>query len=370
MKTRQQFVLAQFVSILLLGATASAQDGTSSWVKRTKAPHKSEAPPLSPRDAATETPLRLKGTLQPRNLTTRRTPLGKLLVTPSGEDAAYIAFDQGQYLTALRLAKARAKKADPQAHTLIGRLHAEGLGVAKNTLAAAQWYRRGAELGDIEAMFALGLILVGSDEVKRDPQGAGQMFERAARKGHPYAHYNLALLFLSGNGKPENPYRAAQHLEYAARKGIASAQYDLAALYEKGVGVDVDAYKSAFWLRKAAENGLPAGQFEYAMVLLRGYGFNADRPRALDFLRAAANNGLASAQNRLAYVYADGIVGTQPNPKLAAKWRMIARASGLTDSVLDERITSMPDQILAEARKEADAFAAGLRGGTAVSRTQ
>ena len=73
---------------------------------------------------------------------------------PQGEDAAYEAFDQGRYLTALQLAMKAAESGDPQAHTLVGRLYAEGYGVAKDSALAGRWYARGAELGDPEAMFA------------------------------------------------------------------------------------------------------------------------------------------------------------------------------------------------------------------------
>src|SRR5262249_15022346 len=65
--------------------------------------------------------------------------------TPApGEDAAYEAFDQGKYLTALQLAVKAAEQGDPQAHTLAGRIYAEGYGTSKNSGLAAQWYARGA----------------------------------------------------------------------------------------------------------------------------------------------------------------------------------------------------------------------------------
>ena len=63
---------------------------------------------------------------------------------PQVEDAAYEAFDQGRYLTALELAVKAAEAGDPQAHTLVGRIYGEGYGVAKNSALAAKWYTRGA----------------------------------------------------------------------------------------------------------------------------------------------------------------------------------------------------------------------------------
>ena len=278
-----------------------------------------------------------------------RKSLGKTMAPASGDDAAYIAFDQGQYLTAKRIAEERARQKDPQAHTLLGRLYAEGLGVPRDELAAANWYRKGAELGDTEAMFALGVILAAGKAVKKNPEGAAQMFEQAARKGHPFAHYNLAQLFLSGNGKPENPFRAAQHLEYAAKKGIPQAQYDLATLYQRGHGVEPNAYNAAYWLRQAAEKGMPAAQLDYAVALLRGQGLNQDKPKIIEYLNEAAEKGVAGAQNRLAHIYNVGIQGTSRNPLLAAKWRLIAKQNGIKDEKLDAQIAKYPKQVLRDA---------------------
>ncbi|MEM1371036.1 MAG: hypothetical protein AAGG72_02285, partial [Pseudomonadota bacterium] len=64
--------------------------------------------------------------------------------TAADPEAAYRAFDQGKYLTALRLAERHSKTNHPASHTLIGRIYAEGLGVSQDLSVAAQWYKRGA----------------------------------------------------------------------------------------------------------------------------------------------------------------------------------------------------------------------------------
>ena len=159
-------------------------------------------------------------------------------------------------VTALSLAEEAAKKGDPQAHTLIGRLYSEGLGVPQDEATAVRWYARGAELGDVQAVFAMGVMLAEGRGVPKDRIAAGEMFERAARTGHVLANYNLGLLFLTGDGKPENPYRAAQHIGYAASKGVAAAQYDLGTLYQQGVGVPNDALEASRWIGKARSDRL------------------------------------------------------------------------------------------------------------------
>lgn len=334
-------------------STAHAETGSSSWSKRVTPQAGGRRPTArGPEDAA---PRSLTGqTLRPARGTS--TPLGSTLFEPSGKDAAYIAFEQGQYLTALKLASERAKNDDPQAHTLLGRLYARGLGVPRDELKAAQYYRRGAQLGDTEAMFAFGVILAAGTSIKKDPEGAAQMFEQAAKRGHPAAHYNLALLFLTGKGKPENPIRAAQHLEYAARKGLAEAQYDLATLYHKGHGVEPNAFKAAQWLRQAAESGMASAQFEYAVALLQGRGLNADKPKIIDYLTAAADAGVGGAQLRLAHIYATGIPGTSRNMEEAAKWHEIARTSGIADKQLDAIIQKFPAKIRRQAAAAASAY--------------
>ena len=339
----------------------SAETGSSSWVQRTIPQRPAIQAPITGSERR-----RVKGlrsNVDAAKAVQKKKSLGKTLIPPTGDNAAYIAFDQGQYITALKLAEKQAQKSDPQAHTLLGRLYAEGLGVPKNEFTAAKWYRRGAELGDVEAMFAFGVILASGTAVKQNHDGAAQMFERAARKGHAYAHYNLALQFLSGKGKPENPFRASQHLEFAARKGIAEAQYDLAALYQKGHGVKADAYKAALWLRQAADRDMAAAQYEYATVLLKGLGLNQDRPKTMALLHSAATKGIAGAQNRLAHVYSVGIPGVKKSAIDAAKWRYIAKSNGVADPGLDKVIASYPRKVRLEAQKAAQLISDRRRAG-------
>ena len=56
----------------------------------------------------------------------------------------------------------------------------DGLGTSKNLAAAAQWYARGAELGDTEAMFAVAVMLAEGQGVQKDRTEAARLFEMAA----------------------------------------------------------------------------------------------------------------------------------------------------------------------------------------------
>jgi len=277
-------------------------------------------------------------------------------VPATGDDAAYTAFDQGQYLTALKLAEEAAQRGEPQANTLIARIYADGLGVQKDDKKAYEWYARAAQLGDIQGTFALGVMLAEGRGIQKDRKAAAEMFEKAALTGHAEANYNLGLLFLKGDGKPENPIRAFQHIRYAAEKGIPQAQYDLAALYQAGTGVDANALEAARWLARAAEQGLPVAQYDYAVKLLQGYGLAKDDPKLVTLMKSAAEKGISGAQNRMAYIYLEGIK-TEKNPLEAAKWRLIAKKNGFEDKTLDDMVAKLPKAQRQKAEAEASAWA-------------
>jgi hypothetical protein len=93
---------------------------------------------------------------------------------------------------------------DAAAMTLIGQIYSDGYAVPHNDAEAARWFRVAAGLGDREAAFALGaLLLNGATGVPADHAGAETLFEQAAAKGQAAALYNLGVMALepkSNNG--------------------------------------------------------------------------------------------------------------------------------------------------------------------------
>lgn len=337
------------------GAPASAE--TSSWQQRVSPapaakPHAKDGPRVksraiepsqAPKGALGKAPASQapKATLGPTSVPTAT----EAEALAPGSDAAYEAFDQGRYLTALALAAKLSQKGDAIAHTLVARIHAEGLGVPQDAKLAAQWYARGAELGDLEASLALGTLHARGDGVAQDYARAAQLFETAAAKGHPEAVYNLALLFLAGKGKPEIPHRGFMLMLYAAEKGVIAAMYDVGTLYATGTGTVANAFEAARWIGLAANEGHPEAEIEYAVILMKDHDVPPEqrdkmRKRAVELLRSAARKGLAVAQNRLARCYHDGL-GTAKNRLEAAKWHLVAKAGGHEDAALDKAVEAL-----------------------------
>jgi TPR repeat protein len=87
-------------------------------------------------------------------------------------------------------------------------------------------------------------------------------------------------------------------------------------------------------------------------MLLQGRGLKVDEPKAIPYLKSAAEKGVAGAQNRLGHVYAEG-AGVERSTTEAAKWRLIAKAGGVTDDKLDLLVAALPDAERAKAEAAA-----------------
>ena len=64
--------------------------------------------------------------------------------------------------------------------------------VAMSTL-AVHWYRRGAEQGDADAQFNLGVMYAEGEGVARDDAEARRWYRKAAEQGHADAQHNLRV---------------------------------------------------------------------------------------------------------------------------------------------------------------------------------
>ena len=118
------------------------------------------------------------------------------------------------------------------------------------------WYRRAAQVDQVDALRALGQYYSLTDERRREasPREAVRWFTRAARKGDALSQTGLGLLYLDDTF-PRRPKLGAQWLLKAAEQGEVMAQHRLGLLYLEGKGVPKNAEQAAFWLGKAAEQG-------------------------------------------------------------------------------------------------------------------
>jgi TPR repeat protein len=170
-------------------------------------------------------------------------------------------------LTALQYA---AEGGHPVAQWKLGRMYANGDGVAQDDLRAYDYFSKiaNAHADDspsapqativANAFVALGKYYVSgipNTRVKADPERAREMFSYAASYfGNAEAQYSLARLYLDGVGMPQDVKYGIRWLGLAARKGQHQAQALLGQMLFNGDKLQRQAARGLMWLTLAQDS--------------------------------------------------------------------------------------------------------------------
>jgi TPR repeat protein len=123
---------------------------------------------------------------------------------------------------------------------------------AGNHAQAALSWQEDAEAGEAASQRNLGLLYLNGLGVPKNPVEAARWFKAAADQSFAPAAANLADLYLRGTGVAVDRAKAAEYMRVAAEGGLAESQYNLAIFYEHGIGVEKDEDAAVFWYRRAA----------------------------------------------------------------------------------------------------------------------
>jgi len=93
----------------------------------------------------------------------------------------------------------------------LGLMYFKGYGVSKDLVAAARWYLRAAQRGNLDAQENLGLMLYNRGNFI----DAARWFKAAAARGRPLSQYNLSVLYYNGEGVERDPVEAYVWLNLA-----------------------------------------------------------------------------------------------------------------------------------------------------------
>ena len=174
-------------------------------------------------------------------------------------------------LTSLQYA---AEGGHPVAQWKLGRMYADGDGVAQDDLRAFEYFSRiaNAHAEDspsapqaaivANAFVSLGryyLSGIPNSKINPDPERAREMFSYAASYfGNADAQYDLARLYLKGAGSSRDDFRyGARWLGLAAQKGQHQAQALLGQMLFNGDQLPRQAARGLMWLTLARENATP-----------------------------------------------------------------------------------------------------------------
>jgi uncharacterized protein len=105
--------------------------------------------------------------------------------------------------------------------------------------------------GDVRACYVLGLMHEQGFGVARDNGQAALCYRQAAEHGLAEAQYRLGSLFYHGQGVPKDLEQAAAWYTKAAEQGDTQAQAALGNMYVHGEGVPRDISKAAYWHKKS-----------------------------------------------------------------------------------------------------------------------
>jgi len=179
-------------------------------------------------------------------------------------------------------------------------------------------FRQAAEQGNAGAELGLGRMYANGEGVAKDSVEAMKWFRKAGEQGSAVAQFGLGRTYDIGDGVAKDPVEAVKWFRKAAEQGYAGAQCSLGVCYANGEGVAKDPVEAAKWFRKAAEQDTRALQstsvwcMPLVLVWQRSGGSRKMVPKSGD-------QGDADAQCSLGGCYATG-VGVGKDPVEGAKW--------------------------------------------------
>ena len=139
----------------------------------------------------------------------------------AGFEEGVVAYNQGDYATAMAEWRPLADKGVASAQYNIGLMYMNGQGVDKDIVTAVNWMRKAAEGGDRDAQLAVGLMYRKGQGIPQDDFEAVNWFRAAAEQGNTDAALQLAMAYQEGRGTVLNNEQAHVSL-HNGRKNEAS----------------------------------------------------------------------------------------------------------------------------------------------------
>lgn len=260
-----------------------------------------------------------------------------------------------------------AKNGHMEAWNGMGLCYESGVGIDQNVSLAVNYYRKGAQLGHIHAMYNLGYVLVKNaieilDNMKKVKIIASHVHHlRYGDRGEEIVEDELppeqSEVYLDMGKKTERALEEGIHwLRAAAENKIPDASFQLGRLYEQAIGVPLDTHAALAHYRRAADAKHAKAAFYAANLLYaRGGsagdgghdGFDRDLVEAAKYYAQAATAGIAEAMNAYALLLEDGRATPDglKDPYAAATWYYEACIHDHADAFLNLALMLATDPI-------------------------
>ena len=246
------------------------------------------------------------------------------------QDATYyLEARDFQLLAPISMYRRGAEAGDPEGMYKLGVCYECGEGgLTKDEAKAVEWYQKAAEAGSVRAMCSLGFCYdCGQGGLTRDEAKAVEWYQKAAEAGDANAMCNLGGCYEFGEGGlTKDETKAVEWYRKAAEEGIAPAMRKLGYAYEFGEGgLTKDETKAVEWYKKAAEAGEAGAMYYLGKCYEDGKGgLTKDETKAVEWYQKAAEAGDEDGMDRLGDAYAYGDLGLPQNRRKAIEWHQKA----------------------------------------------
>jgi len=215
----------------------------------------------------------------------------------------------------------------------LGVMLLNGEGIKKDELSAAQFLHQAAQAGETKAMYNLGLMYQHGIGVRRDAEKSSAWTLRAAQNGHRKALRSKNVkIFGSGPWLDYDPKEmGVERITKEAEAGNFHAQFKLGTMHYEGDEVKLDKALAAYWFMQAAQAGLDEAQYQISRMLFQGDGVEADESYALRFLTSAAEKGHPESMHNLGVKLYFG-EGMESDRRMAASWFLKAAEKDLPEA--------------------------------------
>jgi len=144
-----------------------------------------------------------------------------------------LAFEQGDYETALIEFKVLAKQNNSFGQYGLGLMYDLGTGVPTNFKEAVKWYQLSADQGNSDAQNNLATMYAEGEGVLKDAIKAKKLYESAAQQGNFDSPNNLGTMYLQGIDITRNYVKAYMWFHLGEMKGDRGAKKNRAFVEKK-----------------------------------------------------------------------------------------------------------------------------------------
>jgi len=199
-------------------------------------------------------------------------------------------------------------------------------GSTKDEAAAAEWFRRAMDAGNVDGLVSYANLLSLGKGVPKDGAKAVQLLKSEVARDQPAAIVMYGRMLRFGQGVEKDEPEAFKQFKRAADLGSPAGQYEVGAAHLFGRGVARDPAEAARWIDAAARNGEILAQRMYGDMFRTGTGVPVSMIQAFKWFTIAYNtsggNSTAANQSRATLATSMTTAQIEEANRQAAAYRM------------------------------------------------